>query len=214
MDFIQINSGEYIGVRVLTIKSIPHISILSENSTPQEHVEHYAQDMANLLNEVYQQYKELYKQTGQNIDIALEVSWVSEAVVNQPYKAKIHLFLVLRSIHGMKEQADQTLQVLLGLMKATLDGGRYEYDECTFAEYYAIFKDASNGGVQAITKEERIEDLQNSYLPACYMFDKLPSDYQDLSRIANILIMHPGCAVSFQLIPTYYNMRNSQNLAV
>lgn len=205
MDVIQINSGEYIGMRILAIKSIPHISILSENYTPQEHIEHYAQDMANLLNEVYQQYKELFKQPGQNTDIALEVSWVNETVVNQPYKAKIHLFFVLRSIHREQEQADKMLQVLLGLMKATLDSGRYEYNECSFADYYSAFKAATGGGVQAIVKEERIEDLQNSYLPACYAYDKLPTDYQDLSRIANILIMHPGCAVSFQLIPTYYN---------
>ena len=71
MDVIQINSGEYIGMRVLAIRSIPHISILSENNTQQEHIEHYAQDMANLLNEVYQQYKELFKQSGQNTDIGL-----------------------------------------------------------------------------------------------------------------------------------------------
>ncbi len=205
MNVIQINSGEYIGMRVLAIKSIPHISILSENSTPQEHIEHYAKDMANLLSEVYQQYKEMYKQGSQNTDIALEISWVNEVVPNQPYKAKIHLYLILRSIHRIQEQADKTLQVLLGLIKATLDSGRYEYEECNFSEYYAIFKDVSNDGIQAIVKEERIEDLQNSYLPACYAFDKLPTDYQDLSRIANILIMHPGCAVSFQLIPTFYN---------
>lgn len=205
MDVIQINSGEYIGMRVLAIRSIPHISILSENNTQQEHIEHYAQDMANLLNEVYQQYKELFKLPGQNTDIALEVSWVNEAVVNQPYKAKIHLFLILRCIHRIQEQADKTLQVLLGLMKATLDNGRYEYDECSFTDYHGVFKAATGGGVQAIVKEERIEDLQNSYLPACYAYDKLPTDYQDLSRIVNILIMNPGCAVSFQLIPTYYN---------
>lgn len=192
-------------MRVIEIKSIPHISILSENNTRQEHIEHYALDMAILLNEIYQQYKDLFKQTGRNADIALEISWVTEAVTNQPYKAKIRLFLILRSIHRKQEQADQTLQVLQGLAKATLDNGKYEYVECDFVDYYAVFKVAGNNGIQAIVKEERIEDLQNSFLPACYAFDKIPTDYQDLSRIANILIMYPGCAVSFQLIPTYYS---------
>lgn len=205
MDAIQIKSGEYVGAMVLAIKSIPHISILSENNTLQEHINNYAQDMANLLNEVYQQYKEIFKQTGQNPDIAFEISWVTEAVTNQPYRANIHLFLVLRCIHRAKQQTNQILQVILGLIKATLDNDKYEYEEWQFANYYSLFKSACNGGCQAIVKEERIEDLQNSYIPACYAFDKLPTDYQDLSRIANILIMHPGCAVSFQLIPTYYN---------
>ena len=124
MNVIQINSGEYIGMRVLAIKSIPHISTLSSSNTLQEHIVLYAQDMANLLNEVYQQYKEIFKLTGQTTDVALEVCWLTEAVANQPYKAKIHLFLVLRSIHRSQEQADKMLQVLLGLMKATLESGR------------------------------------------------------------------------------------------
>ena len=206
MDVIRINSGEYVGVRILTIKSIPHISILSDNLQPKEHIEHYAQDMSNLLSEIYQQYKELYKQSGHSQDIAIELSWITEKVNNQPYKAKINLYILLRSIHSDEHQAETTLQVLSGLVKATLDGGRYEYEDCSFADYYTKFHPVSAGGrCQAVVKEERIEDLRNSYMPACYAYDKLPTDYQDLSRIANILIMHPNACVSFQLMPTYYN---------
>lgn len=205
IDTIQINSGEYIGIKVLTVKSIPHVSILSESVLPQEHIEKYARDMSNLFSEIYQQYKEMYKVVGQNLDMSIELDWVTEAVINQPYKAKIHLFIVLRSINRIQQQVDNTLQILLGLLRATLDGGKYEYDECSFADFFTTFNIAKKGGCRAVVKEERMEDLQNSYMPACYVYDKLPTNYQDLSRIANILIMHPGCAVSFQLIPTYYN---------
>lgn len=59
--------------------------------------------------------------------------------------------------------------------------------------------------MRAIVKEERMEDLQNSYFPAWYAYDTFPVDYQDLSRMDNMLIANPHCAVSFQLIPTYYN---------
>ena len=136
MDVIQINSGEYIGMRVLAIRSIPHISILSESLQPQEHIEHYAQDMANLLSEIYQQYKELFKQAGQSQDIAIELNWITEAVVNQPYKAKIHLYILLRSIHSVQQRAEKTLEVLSRLLKATLDSGKYEYTDCSFADYF------------------------------------------------------------------------------
>ncbi|MGN0281981.1 MAG: ATP-binding protein [Prevotella sp.] len=161
--------------------------------------------MANLLGEIYQQYKELYKQTGQNPDISIELSWVTEPVENQPYKANIHLYILLRIIHTIPQNVENRLQVLTGLVKATLDGGRYESEDCSFADYNSVFSRISQGDCQAIVKEERVEDLQNSFMPACYAYDKLPTDYQDLSRIANILIMHPGSAVSFQLIPTYFN---------
>lgn len=161
--------------------------------------------MSNLLGEIYQQYKEMYRLAGQSLDVALELDWITEAVANQPYKAKINLFIVLRSINRVQQQAEETLQILLGLLKATLDSGKYEYEECSFDDFYSIFNLANKEGCQAIVKEERLEDLQNNFMPVCYAYDKLPTSYQDLSRIANILIMHPGCAVSFQLIPTYYN---------
>ena len=161
--------------------------------------------MSNLLGEIYQQYKEMYRLAGQSLDVALELDWITEAVANQPYKAKINLFIVLRSINRVRQQAEETLQILLGLLKATLDSGKYEYEECSFDDFYSIFNLANKEGCQAIVKEERLEDLQNNFMPVCYAYDKLPTSYQDLSRIANILIMHPGCAVSFQLIPTYYN---------
>lgn len=202
---IRINSGEYVGMRIVSINSIPHMLTLSENVSPQEHVQQYAQDMANLLGEIYQQYKELFKATGHTPDISIELCWVTEAVKNQPYKAKINLFILLRSINREEQQVQLTLQTLIGLLKATLDSCKYEYDDTSFEDFYKQYSVVQSAGCQAIVKEERIEDLQNSYLPACYGYDKFPTDYQDLSRIANILIMHPGCAVSFQLIPTYYN---------
>ena len=156
MDVIQINSGEYVGMRVLAIKSIPHISILSENLQPQEHIEHYAQDMASLLSEIYQQYKELFKQAGQSQDLSIELNWMTESVVGQPYKAKINLFVLLRCIHAVQQQIQETLEVLSGLLKATLDSGKYEYEDFSFADYYSKLHAATNGECQAIVKEERM----------------------------------------------------------
>lgn len=205
MNTIQINSGEFIGMKILLIKSIPHISVLSDNVEQEEHIKQYARDMSNLLSEIYQQYKEMYKQMGQNPDISIELNWITEAVSNQPYKAKINLYLIIRNICKDQQEGERTLQTLLGLVKATLDNGKYEYVESSFVDYSSKISFDNAINCQAIVKEERLEDLQNSYMPVCYAFDKLPTDYQDLSRIANILIMYPGCSVSFQLIPTYYN---------
>lgn len=205
MESIQINSGENIGIRILRIQSIPHISILQDSLSPEEHIVKYAKDMGNLLNEVYQQYKEQYRTTGSSPDLALELCWISEPVENQPYKAKINLFLVLRNIYRDAELAGRMMDTLHGLTKATLDSNLYEYDDCSFAEFSSLFESTNKGGCQAIVKEERVEDLQNSFFPFCYAYDTFATDYQDLGRIANILIMHPHCAISFQLIPTFYN---------
>lgn len=205
MDSIRINSGEHVGMKIVEVVSIPHISVLPDNDKPQEVIGRYAHDMSNLLSEIYQQYKELFKLAGSNVDMSLDLVWITEPVTNQPYKAKIHLYILLRCINRQKTQAGAILQTLVDLLKATLDSDKYEFAERSFNEYYDVFKTVDNSSCQAIVKEERMEDLQNGYLPVCYGFDRFPIDYQDLSHIANILIMHPYCAVAFQLIPTYYN---------
>ncbi len=208
MDVVQINSGEFVGVKVLKIKSIPHISVLADDASAQEQERvtvNYARDMANMLTEVYQQYKDIFSRSGQNPDMALELVWITEPVANQPYKANIILYFVLRCIHRESAQAERILSETFHLLRATLDNGKYEYGECGFDDYCKAFEMCSSGGVRAIVKEERMEDLQNSYFPACYAYDTFPVDYQDLSRMANMLIANPYCAVSFQLIPTYYN---------
>lgn len=204
MESIKIHSGESVGIKILAIKTIPHISILADAASSEEYIQKSAKDIANLLNEVYQQYKEQYKTIGKNPDISLEVCWVTESIENQPYKAKINIFIVLRYIFLDDKQAERMFGVLLGLFEATLDSNRYEYNEIQFKEYSDKFGTVGKGGCRAIIKEERVEYLQNNYLPFCYAYDMFPTDYQDLGRIANILIMNPGCAVSFQLIPAYY----------
>lgn len=109
MNTIQINSGEFIGMKILLIKSIPHISVLSDNVEQEEHIKQYARDMSNLLSEIYQQYKEMYKQMGQNPDISIELNWITEAVSNQPYKAKINLYLIIRNICKDQQEGERTL---------------------------------------------------------------------------------------------------------
>lgn len=224
MDTLQINSGEYIGISICQIKSIPHISILTEDLSVrgQEYaIANMGHDMAGMLTEVYQQYKDAFTKTGVNPDMSLEINWISEPIENQPYKAKVSLFCIIRGIHRDKQSCEQMVGILSRMFKATLDSEKYEYAELEFSDYHSIFSKVSKENIRAIVKEERMEDLQNSYLPACYAFDMFPIDYQDLSRLANILISHPYCAVSFQLIPTFYNQdelnelnRINQNISV
>jgi hypothetical protein len=63
LDVLRINSGELIGLKVLKIKSIPHISILTEDLSPEGQtnaIVNVANNMAGMLNEVYQLYKGWY----------------------------------------------------------------------------------------------------------------------------------------------------------
>lgn len=207
MDKYQIHSGEFIAFEVLKISSIPHMSILSESHSAVEQNQilmSYAQSMANTLTEIYQQYKDKFTRTGINPDLALDLTWITEPVINQPYKAQISLYISVRAINQNSTLAENAVNEIITLISSALDTDKYEYKKESLLSYHSLLKNINRDNVQAITKEERLEDLQNQYFPVCYAFDTFPTDYQDLSRIVSILIANPDCAVSFQLIPTYY----------
>ncbi len=216
MDITKINSGEFLGVRIIAIKSIPHISTLATSELTSQETERiiveYARDMSNLLSEVYQQYKSRV-QNGEAGDMALELLWKTEAVVNQPYKAKIDLYVVLRAIHTAESQVKNIVDTLYSLTSATLTSSKYDIEEIECDHFFASFSSIAQDPIRAIVKEERIEDLQNSYFPACFGFDLFPIEYQDLSRISSVLINNPDCAVSFQLIPSYYNVDEAAEIS-
>lgn len=215
IETLQIQSGEHIGLSIIEVRSIPHISILSDDTSTEERnhlIARAAADMSNLFSEVYQQYKEQYKAEGVNPDLSLELIWTTKPVENQPYEASIQLYILLRSIHKDARRASDLVKMISKLMTSTLDGGLYDYSECSISEFSSTFNELCHGTCHAIVKEERIENLQNSYLPYCFAYDKIPTDYKDLSRLANILIHHPHCAVSFQLIPTYYSQEELNEL--
>lgn len=207
IDILKINSGEHIGLAISEVRTIPHISILSEDLSAEARnriIERAAADMSNLFSEIYQQYKEQYKSEGIAPDMSLELIWTTEAVENQPYQASIRLFILTRCIHKDANRAEQLVRMVSKMISATLDSSLYEHSECTASDFSRRFSPLCRNSCHAIVREERIENLQNSYLPYCYAYDLFPTDYKDLSRLANILIRHPDCAVSFQLIPTYY----------
>ena len=216
MDCVKIQSGEYIGLHAIAVNSIPHISILTEDTSAQNQVQVFANqanDFVGLLVEVYQQYKEISIKEQASPDISLELCWKSTAVENQPYKADIHLFVVLRAISKKQNVCLMRLKALGDLVKTVLRSEKYEVDDVATAQYSSVFNDVINQDIKGIVKEEWMEDLQNSYLPVSYAYDRFPTSYGDLSRIANILIDNPNCAVLFQVIPTYYNLDEQSQLS-
>lgn len=216
VETLRINSGEFVGLSILRITTIPHLSILTDDQSVQGQqcaVAKVGQDFSGMLTESYQQYKDSFLQTGRAVDISFELSWISSPVDNQPYAADVSLYCVIRTIQQQEALCAQVISTYMSVFKATLDSCKYEYQEESLGNYTSVFGRVATGhSAKAIVREERMEDLQNTYLPACYSYDRLPVDYQELDRIANILISHPYSAVCFQLIPTYFTNEELQEI--
>ena len=89
---------------------------------------------------------------------------------------------------------------------------KYETIEIEYSTLAESVLHINDTNIKAIVKEEKAENLQNQLLPFCYSYDRIPVSNNDLSRIVNVLIDYPNCAVSMQLIPTSYEMNETAEI--
>lgn len=201
----SLTNGEQIALGILEVTSIPHISIIDE--TPNaiaEVTERYKSEMDGLLNEIYHSYKSISMTAGYSKDISIELLWTTFEIKNQPYKAQIRLFILVRAIDTQAKIAKETVATVIKLFKSTLALQRYDYKEIVYNDFKPIINNIKDTSIRAIVKEEKAENLQNQLLPYCYSYDRVPISNNDLSRIVNSLIDYPDCAVSMQLVPTIF----------
>lgn len=201
----NLTNGEKIALGILEVTAIPHISIIDE--TPNaitEITERYKVEMDGLLNEVYQSYKSISMSAGYSKDVSVELLWTTSEIKNQPYKAQIRLFILVRAIDKESKVAKETVETIIKLFKSTLALQRYDYKEVAYNDLKPIISKTKDTSIRAIVKEEKAENLQNQLLPFCYSYDRVPISNNDLSRIVSSLIDYPDCAVSMQLIPTIF----------
>ena len=203
IEITSLESGERIGLGAVEITTVPHISILKKQFSDTANIDvAYKQDMARLLSEVFQNYKNASNGCQ---DISLELLWSTAEVKNQPYRASITLHIIIRAIGNNDADIENTITSLMRICKATLDFGKYDYRDASFDELGSLVRNINAQTVKAVVKSEQLESLQNNLLPFCFSFNKLPVTENDLSRIVSSLIDYPDCAISFQLIPVAYS---------
>ncbi|MGL4942376.1 MAG: ATP-binding protein [Thermoguttaceae bacterium] len=201
ISIVELACGERIGIGAVEVTTVPHLSILQKRFSAANIDTEYKQDMARLLSEVFQNYKNA---AGGCNDISLEILWSTKEVKNQPYKASVTLHLIIRAIGSDDAEIENAITSLMRICKATLNFGKYDYRDASIDELTACVKNINGQSMKAVVKSERVEVLQNNLMPYCLAFDRIPVTENDLSRVVGSLIEYPECAVSFHLIPVAY----------
>lgn len=198
----------YVAASAIKIASIPHLSILCSDDHWQNANERftlsYKEDMRCMLYELYQHYKMRVMETHSDQKESVELLWVTKPVINQPYKANINVYLIIRSIQNEERSSNEITQSLLNICTSSLNLDRYKLD---VVDVQSILDDMSTvcfKTPKAIVKAERIDAINTTPLKACFAYDILPKSNVDLSKFIDILIQHPDCAVSMQLLPAYF----------
>ena len=199
---LELNNGEFVGIGAIEITSIPTLTILKDNYPQGADIENeYRQGFGNLLTELYQSYRTFTSHNG-SAEISFEFLWLTEPVDNQPFKAKIDLFMVLRAIAESEQTAISMVERLMNSCISMLKMYQYGTRQADADLLEGKLSNLPIQAIEALVKDERVEDLQNQMLPNCYAFDRLNGCAHDLGAVVNSLIDHPHSALSVQLIPT------------
>lgn len=206
---IETNNGEFIGASVIEITSIPHVDILRDGHVSTVDIENEVRmGFGNMLSEIYQSYRTVVTYNN-SAEISIESLWVTEPVENQPYKAKIRLFVVSRTIDTSEERVYENLDRMVSACEASLKLNKYGVSEIAAMEIENLLQKVPTQTISSIVKDERVEVMQNQMLPACYSVNKFEAAAHDLSAIVNSLIEHPYTAISFQITPTRFTVEEN-----
>lgn len=206
---IETNNGEFIGAAILEVTSVPHVDILRDGHATTADIENEVRlSFGNMLSEIYQSYRAVVAYNN-SAEVSVESLWVTEPVLNQPYKAKIRIFIIARSIDFSQERVYENLDRMASACEAALKLNKYGVAELDANSLTTLLGKVPSQTVCSIVKDERVEMMQNQMLPACYAFDKLEASAHDLSAIVNSLIEHPYTAVSFQITPTRFSIEEN-----
>jgi len=186
----HIENNRNVGWGIIEIQSVPSIKIVSDKYLDSQTMAvAYKKEMGNLLTQVY-------KQMSAN-NIPLELLMTTHSVANQPYKANIRLFLIVRSVGNDDNSIEKNVNTFLQICETTLDSQKYEHKALSYNELKPIIKDIEEQSICAVVKKESIEQ-------GIYSFEKIPVSETDMEKVVNTLIKYPDSAVSFQLIPISY----------
>ena len=143
----------------------------------------------------------------------MELLWVTEPVNNQPYKAKIRPFLVIRAISGDQSSAQAIIEQIYSLYESSLKLQKYGFEEIEFPRLTEIISGVQIEDSIAIVKDEREENLNNQFLSAAYSIDVFDSYAHDMSSIMNELTEQPYSMFSIQLFPTQLTVEEKTEIA-
>ena len=114
-----LNNGELVGASIVEISKIPDFSIISSKYTSAFEADYdYKKGMVSLLSEAYQSYRTTEMYTGAAPDVSLELLWLTEPVSNQPYNARIRMFLLVRAIGSDKSTISRNITQIIKISKS------------------------------------------------------------------------------------------------
>lgn len=204
MAVVKLNNGKFVASSVFEVLSVPSAKMINDNE--KEAVE-LTQTAFNKL------VSELHKICNAN-STAIEILWISEEVKNQTFKAKLHMYFVLRSIGANAQLLQAELAGIQETICTTLNKMKFSTQNVELAgsNFSNLIKRVDCSTMFSVVKREEV--VENSYSAGgYYKWNILNTDSaDDMSGFVNELSKHTNCAVTFHIIPTTLSFEETKAL--
>lgn len=211
MSHIVLPDKRFLSSEVIQITSIPHESLFINAASSGRESFNAAADNSNEFANFLAQFYQYYLECG-NPSVSVEILWLTHAVANQPYKADIELFFIVRAISDNLEEANRISQAIKSFCENSISLQWYDYKDRTpdfLAQKLSVLQHKE---MRAVVKEERMQPLPFNQMPQCYSFDIIKAYSNDFRKLVSTLINFPDSALMIQLMPTKYNQETETML--
>lgn len=199
MEVRQLNDDRWIGCSILEVVTLPTLEEVE--SVSEEHIQRHTTAFMQLV-------KEFSGLAGNADNTMAEVFWLTEDAVNQPFRSRIRLFLVIRHIGPSYQQTILFLENCTAVFSSFLGARKYELRKVEGPSSIDTPL-PQNCCSYAVIKREKF--TANTYSPFPYYYcDVIPEDNRDnfYSLIA-LLSQQSGCCVSFQIFPSRFSQQEA-----
>lgn len=203
-------NNSYIGMTIIKIVSIPHISIIDGNyeqpGVYEAQLIKIKNSMKNVLDIIHSSWYSSYRAERGRSDTNIELRWESTAVKGQTFLANINLYLVIRQRCINRETSESLISILVTNIREQLHRLKYE-TEIYEGDGYSLFSDTlttANTVFYGLGKRTDVINLDNKVVPYSLFFDKYTISENDFRQLIATLSNHPECVVVISLTPTIY----------
>jgi len=201
MKLTRLNTGQFIGLEVIEVTSIPHVNNLNDENGEEK----FKEQFKHILGEFYQSHD--------REKASLELMLLTEPVEHQTYKANVRLFFVVRVIDDFDTLVSEVCATIVNLLQSSLSLLDYVCVIKEFEDYASLLKQVNQTSTKSILKDGKTANLHNNLLPSWFVYPKMKLGNLDLSNLYNTLVNYPNCAVSMHLTPTTYSTSEKDFLA-
>ncbi len=185
----ELSDGRFVGLLTSEIMSFP---ALAENNEEAQ-LKQLALSFANMLAE--------FRRISSGITSVAEITWITEAVSQQAFLARIHVFLTVRIISATRQETEAWLGQLSSSLKFSLETQHFRLHTDCDHDLQKLMNHLDRSCTMALSKELRLTGSTAISLPYAYCRPFALTPNENFEPLIQTLSQCRSCILSIEVFP-------------